>query len=170
MFDRLIDTVTRWLALLRVIVVIQPYQQAVIVRLGKFSRVVSEGWHWIFPLGIEQCYEDNIVRTTSNLGSQSLTTSDNKTILLSPIVTWKIRDIRKFLLEVEDAETVLADSVYGVVSAAVQVQTFKEVNTAEFRDRIYREVRSKAFQFGAEVLDLQFSDLSTSKSIRLMQE
>ncbi|MDE5004789.1 FtsH protease activity modulator HflK, partial [Francisella tularensis subsp. holarctica] len=39
--------------------VVQPAEQAIVLRLGKFSKFVEPGLHW-HPLGIDKVYKENV--------------------------------------------------------------------------------------------------------------
>src|SRR6185295_11325301 len=101
MFDRLFDIVFQFLDLFKFWVVLDPFEQGVVLRLGKYQRTVSEGFHFVYPFNVDNVLVDNVVPRTINLGEQGLTTKDGKTITVSAVVTAKISDIRKALLDVE---------------------------------------------------------------------
>ena len=79
MFDRLFDFLFRFIELFRCFTVINEYERGIVLRLGKYNRELDKGFHWLLPLAIEEALSENVVITTINLNSQSLTDRDWET-------------------------------------------------------------------------------------------
>ena len=94
--------------------VIEEYRGGIILRLGKFNRTVKPGLNWKIPF-IEEILERIIVTRTLNLPGQSLVTKDNKTIVISTILRYSIWNIKKYLLNVYDADSAIIDTSLGVI-------------------------------------------------------
>ena len=168
MLEKLFDFIIQILNLFKFWTVLDEYEEGVILTLGRFSRTIGPGFHWMWPFAIENDLTTNVVLETKNLGSQCLTTKDGVSIAVEPIVTSRTKDVKKFLLEVDNAMSVLQDATYGIVADMVSEHTWGEIHTSEFKERVYKKVRSKAFNFGIEVLGVQFSDMCKSKCIRVL--
>ena len=167
--DRLADFLVSIIDLCKVGVIVDQYERGVILRWGKLQRLLLPGFHWHWPLGVDQVLTDNVVPTTDSLDPQSLTTKDGLSIVLSGIVTWQIDDIEKVLLQVEDADGVLTDTACGVIARAVAQSTWQQITDPTFPDRLTRRVQTLAAKYGIGVLRVQISDLSRSRSLRLWQ-
>jgi len=87
--------------------VIDHFERAVVLRFGRFNRVLEPGFHWMWPLGIEEVLSENIKPDGSYTVSQAITLKDGTSLALTLIFIWEITDIQKLLLEIEDKETVL---------------------------------------------------------------
>jgi regulator of protease activity HflC (stomatin/prohibitin superfamily) len=162
MFDRLIDLLLDSLGLFKFWEVIEPYEQAVVTRLGKYDRTLEEGLHWVWPLAIERVYGDAVVPTTHDLAPQSLTTADGKAVVVRSII-----DIRKAILECEGVESVLVDSATGAVADAVRAHSWDELSSKEFATALTTEVRDRARPWGVKIHRVQLADISASRSLRL---
>lgn len=167
MLDRLLDFIASALDLFRFWVVIAQYENGVVLRLGKFRRVLEPGLHFIIPFGVDDVLTDNVVTSTFNMTPQSLTTKDGQSVVISAVMTWAIKDVRKTLLEVEGAEDVAIDSCYGIIGQMVASRTWDEVRAPDFAEEITKAVRRRAFRYGIEVQSIQISDLSRTRSLRL---
>ena len=170
MFDRLfyaIEFIVQWFSFATVV---DAYEYGLVLRLGKFNRTLSPGLHFIYPFGVDQVFTENVVQETQSVSTQSLTTKDGKNIIISAVLSYRIKDIRKYMLEVEDAAGVLEDSTYGVVAAAVERADWDEIRLPEFTEEVYKAIRQKAFRWGVEVISLQFSDKSLSRTLRLVMD
>lgn len=170
MFDRLFDFLYAFVEVFSFTTIVDEYEQAVLLRLGRFKKVLKPGLHFIYPLRIDTVYKENVVQETQSVGSQSLTSLDGKSVLISAVLTYKIRDIRKYMLEVEDAAGVLEDSTYAVVADAIEEATWDQIRQPGFSAAVHKDIRTKAFRWGIEVISLQFSDKSLSKTLRLIKD
>ena len=169
MFDRLIDILLQFVDLFRFFIVVDEFEKAVVLRLGKFHKTLEPGFHFLLPFNIDNAIVDNVVPRTVNLGAQGLTTKDGKTITLSAVVTAQIRDIRKATLEVERVNDALVDSCYATIGDLVVAHDWDTVRTQEFSETITKACRRQAFKYGIEILRVQLSDLTPSRAIRLFQ-
>ena len=78
MFDRLIDILLAVFSSLIPWKVVQPYEKAVLVRLGQFVRVLEPGFHWVIPLHIDHVYNDAVTPRTELLTGLATDTKDGK--------------------------------------------------------------------------------------------
>lgn len=150
--------------------VLQEYERGVVMRWGRVHREVGPGWCWLWPCGIEHVLSDNVVTTTSVLPTMSLTTRDGRSMVCTPVLTWKIRNVRKLLLEVEGRDTVLVDSACSIIASAVNASEWHAVADATFAEQLLQDVRKRAFRYGVEVESVGFQSLVACESLRLWTE
>jgi len=167
MFDRLIDMLLGCLQWFVPFVVVDEFERAIVLRFGKFHRVLEPGFHWIIPLEAEKVLADNVVPRTVNLGSQSLTTKDGKVVVVGGVVTASIRDIKKALLEVEGVDDALKDSCYGAIGSLVAAHPWDAVQQDTFSETLTKACRKQAWRYGIEIERVQLSDLSLARTLRL---
>lgn len=176
MFERLIDAFLDSIRMLKFFQVVRVFEGGVVLRWGQFHRNASPGrlWHW--PFGIEEVLTTSVVTETMNVGPQSLTTLDGRPVVFSTVVTFRVTDPAAFLLSIEGAGQVIEDCTYGAVAAYVMSRTWdqlREVNrksepvaARELRDK----VSSRARVYGVEIESVSISDISQTRSLRLLQQ
>lgn len=169
MFDKIIDVLLAIWDKLLPFTVVNQYQAAVVLRFGRFDRVLTPGFHWLWPVGIENALHDGVVTRTSMTSNQICTTADNKTVVLRAVLRWRIRDVKKALLDVEGLDDVTRDVTYGTIERLVNANTWEQVRAPGFTDDLTKAARKIAFRYGVEIEQLQFSDLSLTKSLTLNQ-
>ena len=169
-FDKLLDWLEALVHYFQFLFVIDEYEQAVVLRFGKYNRTCGPGLHFCWPFGIEEIMKDTVVRTTSYLNVQSLTTKDGYQLNSSPIVIYKIGNIKRWLLEVDDAEDALHDVTYGINEELASESTLEEVQKPEYREELTRRVKDAAISWGARVEEVKLSDKVKGKSLRLWLE
>lgn len=170
MLDRLIDLILSSIRLLSFFTVIDEFEEAVVLRFGKFNRKLGPGFHLLWPFNIETVLTDNVVARTTNLPAQSLTTADGHTVVVSGVVTSRITDIQKALLEVEGVDHALLDSCIAEIARQVSRSTWDELRNPEFSDQLTKSCRRQGFKYGIEILRVQLSDVTKARSLRLWME
>jgi len=167
-FDRIMDWLEYWVSYFQFLFVIDQYDMGVVLRFGKYHRTVGPGLHLIAPFGIEDSLEDTVVRTTSYLETQTVTSSDGKSVNITGILVYKIGNIKRWLLEVDDAEDALHDMTYGIISELAETKSWAQIMKPTFMDEVTELVQEEAITWGARVEAVKLSDRVTSKSLRLM--
>lgn len=60
MLDRLIDLLVEFVELFQCFVYIDEFEEAVVLRAGRYNRTIGPGFHWIIPFNIEDLIDVNI--------------------------------------------------------------------------------------------------------------
>jgi len=167
MFERLLDLLIGLKDTLSPVFIVDQTEMGIVKRLGLFKRVVEPGLRWKWPI-LEAEETETVVITTLNLSSQTLTTFDDKSIVISAIVTYSINDIKKYLLNMYDCEEVLADITMGVIQT--KVSEINYVDLFEVEKTVLPMVRNKLKDYGIKVKMVTFIDLGAVRSIRLIQD
>lgn len=149
--------------------VVQCYERGVLLRLGKFVKDLEPGFHWILPFGIDCAYVETTVPNSHHTRTQSLMTLDGKCVNAGCMVIYQIKNIRKFLLEVEGRQSFLTDCVYGAVSEHIMSSRFEDLLTEASTEKVFKAARKRGFTYGVEIQELRFVDLSLGKGLRLWQ-
>lgn len=166
-FDRLMNWIEAGIGHLQFMYVIDPYEEGVVLRLGKYNRNVGEGWHFVAPFGIERVIKDTVVRRTVYLAVQSLTSKDGKACNLSPIVTYKIRNIKRWELDVDDAADAIRDITYGLNDQLATNTDWQDIHTDWYAEELTKLVKGEGTDWGAFIMKVKFSDRAQSRSMRL---
>jgi regulator of protease activity HflC (stomatin/prohibitin superfamily) len=171
MFDRLVDTLIGFIDKFAFWVVIEPWEAGVLTRLGKFHRVLEPGFHWVIPLGVDHIQCEHTVPRTHSLADQSITTVDGKQVGFQAVITYKVRDIKAALMDVEDGEHAIKDACAGTISHTISRCTWAElVESEDWINRVLKACRQRGFKFGLEITDVQFATFSLVKTIRLLNQ
>jgi len=171
MFDRLFDFIADVWEWLIPWVIIDQYEQGVVLRFGKFVRVVNPGLRFLWPLGIEACKYETVVRQTTYLDPQSLTTKDGKSVTVAGIIIWTITDIRKFLLDIEDGEDDMSNMVYGIISDCVEDTKWEEIKKTIFNCRVFGKAQKECNDYcGVNIIAIKWSDKATARNLRLWND
>lgn len=163
--DRLVDWLMELADAFRFWEVVQPYERACVITLGKRVRVMGPGIHWLWPFEIDKVVTENVVMTTETTGQIDVTTKDGIAIVASCVYRWHIRDVKKLTLDCEDASDVLQDSTDAQVSKALRKRNWKDIysNSDEWEAEAQEAIRRRMGRYGMVLEELQIINLAQTQ-------
>ena len=167
MLERLFEFLAQFGKHLLPFVVVPVYQNAGILRLGKYHRTVAPGIHWKWPF-IEDPYHENIFLTTVRLQPQTLTTKDNESIVVSGVVRYRVVDVEPYLSKIGDQHDLLIDTSMGAILKAVRSLPLRDLLDNPPEGKIASDIRRQVKDFGVEIAGFTFTDIGRIKSIRIL--
>lgn len=170
MFDRLVDLIVQCIHLFRFWVILPEYEKGVLLRFGRFVKVLEPGLHWCYPMGVDVALREGVVPTTHSLGDEATVTKDGQTAAFHAVVTYQVRDIRKAMLDVLDTDHAIRDACAGEIGKVMRERTWDELRHSEaLLDDLTAACRKRGFRYGIEIMSIQLASLALAKNIRLMQ-
>jgi regulator of protease activity HflC (stomatin/prohibitin superfamily) len=139
---------------------LKPYEGGVILRWGLYQRDAAPGRNWTIPLGIEEIMTCNTTPNGVDGPYQSAVTKDGIPIVFRAFAIFRVHDVKRFLLEIENAESVLEDALGGTLLHLIHTHTWEEINDPEFYEKATKAARKRSWKWGVEVLSIQFKTLS----------
>ena len=136
------------------------FQRGVILRLGKYHRMAEPGWNWRLPFGLEELLFTHIVPTTADLPPQAVVTTDGVQVLLEVVILWSVPYPKKFLLEVENAVSVLAEAAQGTIYEVAGDYDWEDLQKVGLNDDLTSSIRNRAKKWGVKVISVQVTSMS----------
>ena len=102
------------LALPSSIRIVRQYQRAVVLRFGKFVRILPPGLNFVLPWGIDRTLVVDLRVATIDVSNQDIITRDNVPASINAVVYFQVADPYKALMNVENfrqATTLLAQTL-----------------------------------------------------------
>ena len=161
------DIIWEALGWFQVITFVDPWEEGIVVQAGNFRRVLKPGWRLHLPLEIDEITLMNIRQTSMELAAQSVTTADGKEIVIRGVLLWEIFNIKRTLLDVEDATGTLGNIAVGLIQECVEVTNLVDIRTRAFRNLVKRHIQKQARKWGIRVTSVRFQDLTVAKSYRI---
>jgi regulator of protease activity HflC (stomatin/prohibitin superfamily) len=169
MFDKLIEIISNWWLQITPIIIIRDYEEAVLLRFGKFKSVLKPGMHFKIPM-FDEVIDQHVVVTTLSLDAQSLYTRDKQNIVVKAVIKYKISDVKTFLLEVYDAQDALSDMSQSIIKNVIMSMSMDECTDSELDNTLTKKVRVEARKWGVEVQQVTLTDLAPIRSYRLIND
>lgn len=167
MFDKLFEFLVTFYDYLKFWWVVEQYNQAVLLRFGKFEKVLNPGFHWKYPM-TDMVVETTVVPTTMRLQHQSLSTKDEKNIVVQAVIKYQIQDVKKLLLEVYDPVDAIGDMTQAIIKSIIMERTWLECKDTEIDNMVTKKARIEAKKWGIEIMQVTLVDIAIVPSFRLM--
>lgn len=167
MFDKLIDLIVTFINDILPWKIVDQWEEGVHLTTGKFKRVVKPGLNFKVPF-FDQIITTPVITQTVNLKPQTVTSEDDKSVVLSSIVRYHIHDVEKFLLGVMHANDVLVDTTQGIIRDMVEGCKWNDL--FDLGSVVTPEVNQQVSKWGITVEQISFPDLGEIKTYRIMSD
>lgn len=111
------------------IFIVDPAEQAAILRFGKYVETVGPGPHWI-PSLIESKVVMNVDRVSDYSYSAQMLTQDENLVSVSVAVQYRIGDLEAYLFNVSDPQESLRQATSSALRQVVGNTTLDQIITA----------------------------------------
>ena len=167
MFDKLIDLIVTFINDFLPFKIINQWEEGVHLRYGKFLRVVQPGLKWKVPF-FDHIITTPVITQTVNLKPQTVTSLDDKNVVLSSIIRYHIFDVQKFLLGVMHANDVLVDTTQGLIRDIVEDTNLDDL--VGLTELVTPKVNKQVQKWGIKIELVSFPDLSQITTYRIMAD
>jgi membrane protease subunit HflK len=126
---------------------IRPYERGLHLRGGRFIGIDEPGWHIRIPM-VD-------------------TTSDDVTMDVSLLYTYRVTDPRRYALEVKNPDRIVFEFVQGKLRDVVNTKEMTEVmhSRAEINREVMGALREKEAQYGVEFVMVQIQSASPPQEV-----
>lgn len=167
MFDKLIDFIIHFISDILPVYVVNSWEKGVYLRFGKFVKVVNPGLIFKIPF-VDKVWKTAVITQTIHLQPQTLTTLDEKGIVLKSIVRYHVDDVQEFLLNVMHASDVLVDTTQGVIRDTVE--GYNWVDLYNISDYLQDQVQDIVGNWGITIEKITLTDLGIVNTYRIMSD
>jgi regulator of protease activity HflC (stomatin/prohibitin superfamily) len=148
--------------------VVREYEGGIVLRNGNFKKDVTTGFHWKLPF-FDEVILCLVATETLEVDSQSLTTKDDKNIVVKGIIKYEIRNPQKYLLKVRDVSDAISDIAQVKIKQIVMNKTWEECR-GDIDKEITEAVKKEAVRWGIGVEYVGITTLAIIRTIRLIQQ
>ncbi len=167
MFDKLIDILREVWSELVPVEIVPPFNGGVQLRMGKLLRVLEGGrWYWKIPFADCTITEHTVPRT-ERLTGLATTTVDGKAIGFDAVITYRISDIQKALLEVNDLKDAIADTCAGIIGNELSNTSWTDIIHGNTVEMLTAACRKRGWKWGVEIQQVQLTGVAPVKNLRV---
>lgn len=170
MFEKLTDFLIQCIGIFQFWKVVEQWERGLVLRFGRYHRMVKPGLVFVWPFYIESVYVEDIYRKVAALPPQSLTTSEGVSVVVSAVVTYRVKNVKKVILAAGGHEDAIIAVIPGTIGAFVSGARWDDLNTEEFRSTVASAAHESAVDWGMVVEDVRFANLVKARSYRLFNE
>lgn len=168
MFEKLVELLAGAWSALRPYELVEVYNRGVVLRFGRVHRTLQPGLHWKWPLA-EDVVSVMTVITTLPLPPQTLTTRDDRGVVIGATVKYQIVKPEPYVSDIWDQRDVLNDVTMGALLDAVREMDYAALIAQPPTARVLELVRKEVNRYGFKVHAVTFTDLGRVRSLRLIQ-
>ena len=148
--------------------IIRPVERGLVERLGKYTKTVDQGFHWIIPI-IDKMMKVNITERMVDVQPQTVITRDKLNAIVDAVVYYQIKDVKKSIYNVDDHQAQLTSLARTTLRAVVGKMSLTEAN--ENRDDINLKVEKvldkETDSYGVEVLRVEIQKIEPPEDVQV---
>jgi len=145
---------------------IRPYERGLHLRGGKFIGVDEPGWHVRIPM-VDTTIGIEINERPGDIEQLAAMTSDDVTMDVSLLYTYRVVDPRRYALEVKNPDHIIFKFVQGKLRDVINTREMMEVmhSRAEINREVMEALREKETQYGVEFIMVQIQSASPPQEV-----
>lgn len=134
--------------------------------------VLGPGLHWWWPATtVMEAYP--IAFQTDNLPSQTIETTDNISVTVGGMISYRVSDLGKLLPRCHSAvkaiQTVTLPAIHQIVCRMTWQQLKEEQRKGTLNTKLRNATQKRLAEFGIEVDEVALTDLVKARAYRLIQ-
>jgi regulator of protease activity HflC (stomatin/prohibitin superfamily) len=145
---------------------IRPYERGLHLRGGRFIGVDEPGWHVRIPMvDTTLCVE--VSERPGNVEQLAAMTSDDVTMDVSLLYTYRVVDPVDYALEVQEPDRIVFEFVKGKLRDVVNTKEMTEVmhSRAEINRQVMEALREREAEYGVQFVMVQIQSASPPSEV-----
>lgn len=155
------------LRLLPTIYIVTTYEAGVRFTLGKHAKPIGPGWYLIWPM-IHRFLWMETQTQVADLRNQSIRTKDGQELIVSGAIQYKIGDIEKAIVNVQDIDKSISTLALGIIADYISSKTLEECKYETLRTEILKGIREEARGWGLRIEKVFITDFGKTFNLRLL--
>ena len=151
--------------------IVQPYEQAIYMRLGKFVRVLDQGLNVVCPL-INQVVKMDLRTEVMDVPKQEVITKDNSPVNVDAIIYIKVTDPRNAFFEVTNYRLATVNLAQTTLRSVIGQMELDEILSS--RERINVQLRDtldeSTDKWGVRVENVEIKEVDPAPKVKQSME
>jgi len=147
--------------------VVQEWQRGVLLRLGRFERVLDPGLRWVIP-GVDQIASlvDMRIRSTSFSAEKALT-RDTVPVDVDAVLFWVVTDAKRAVLEVENYQPTVSWAAQTTLRDIIgQTELGRMISDRAGLDaELQKSIDAKTSEWGITVQSVEIRDVCIPRAL-----
>lgn len=165
--NQLKDIIDYLFNLIKIWVIIQPWETALRVRLGKKITLLKKGIHFRLPYFDSIYKQENRLRIVS-IPIQTVTTKDFKTITMDSAIGYSIVDIKKLYETLYYPEITIINIVMSEVSKVIYSNNLDEISISNIEDEILEKLH--ILDYGLKFESYKIKTFAVVRTYRIIND
>ena len=147
--------------------VLQPWEQALRVRAGRWITKFEGGVHFRIPY-LDSIFRQNCRLRITDVPQQTITSADDHTFTIAGALQYRVEDVTPLYNSLHMAEETLAYSVQSLVADYVANATSDVCGPAEVQEVINADIRGRFQNYGLADVRFLLTDYARVRTYRLI--
>lgn len=145
---------------------IRPNERGLHLRGGRFVGVDQPGWHVRIPM-VDTVISITISERPGNIEQLAAMTSDDVTMDVSLLYTYRVTDPKQYALEVQNPDQIVFGFVQGKLRDVINTRNMSDVmhSRAEINSEVMQALHEKEAQYGVEFVMVQIQSASPPEEV-----
>lgn len=153
--------------LVKIWVIIQPWQQGIRVRFGKNKKLLEPGIHFKLPYFDSVFVQETRMRIV-NMPIQTISCKDKQTITLNGSFGDLISNIEKLYCTLYHPETTLKNLTMAKITDFISQKNFSDIELNDLENKVLAELKS--LDYGITFESFQIMNFASVRTFRLIQD
>ena len=165
MFDKLLEQIIKFGKDTLPYFIIEEWNEAVLLRFGKFVKVLKSGIHFKIPF-FDSVWETETITQSIDMNPQSITTADGKNIVVKAIIRFSVVDTKTYVTSIMKPHDVLVDTTQGMIREIIENTRWYDLVGID--KQLTTEVGKFMRRWGIKVERVTLTDLAEIPSYRVI--
>lgn len=165
--NQIVELITRLTRILVWWAVVNPWERALRVRLGKHVVKLGPGVHLKIPF-VDAVFKQSVRRRLANLPLQTLTTRDGKTLSLSGVVGYAVADLDQLYATLQHAEDTIINLALAAIADFVHTHDTADCQPADVATEAVATMSLEKYGLGE--VSIHLTDFVYAKAYRLLSD
>ena len=165
MFDRLIEYLIKFGKDALPFVIVELWNEAVLLRFGKYNCVLKPGIHFKIPF-FDSIWETEIITQSLDMNPQSITTEDGRNIVVKAIIRYSVFDTKTYVTSIMKPHDVLVDTTQGMIREIIEDTRWNDLVGID--TELTKKVGQFMKRWGIKVEKVTLTDLAEIASYRVI--
>ena len=147
--------------------VVDQWEAGVVLRLGRFSRLVHPGMNFVVPL-FERLIKVDLRIITADIQKQEAMTKDNVPVNINAVVYFKVRDIESAVFKIQDYAYAVSQYSQTALRDVIGNKSLDEVLTD--REKIAEEIKvivdKETEEWGIDITSIKMQDIELPADLK----
>lgn len=161
------ELIDRFAEAFRWFYIVQPWEQALRVRLGKWTVKHNGGLHFKIPY-IDYIFKQNCRLRISDIPNQSVTTLDHKTITLAGALRYRVADVEPLYNKIHMGEDTISTYVQCVLTEKIAWSDFDDCEPKVLIKHVNEKIVDQLTEWGLADIEFLLTDFAVVRTYRLI--
>lgn len=161
------ELIDRFAEVFRWMYIVQPWEQALRVRSGKWIKKHNGGIHFKVPY-IDYIFKQNCRLRISDIPNQSVTTLDDKTITFAGALRYRVGDVEPLYMKLHMGEDTIGTYIQGILTEKIAWSEYRECEPEKLMQHVDKAMAAQLEEWGLVDCEFVLTDFAKVKTYRFI--